>query len=110
MGPPRARWLPVLVLLGWMAYQFARYGFAIGPLIGFGIALLVLLFGESAAQRVARPWRTYLAAALGSAFLGLLLSGIGFTRIALIFWLVLTALALSWAWYWERTEPLPSPD
>jgi len=109
-GARHRRWLFALCFaVAWIVLPILRYGFDGVTLLVGVIGLLASLFGESLARRlrVARPWRSYLWAASASALLALLLFRTGFDPIVLLFWVVLTAMALIWAWYWERTEPLP---
>lgn len=99
-----------LALAVLLAIQFWLYGFGIRALIGFCGLLVILLSGETFAERVPQPWRNYTIIAAISAFAGLLLFSLSFSPILLAFWLVCTAMALFWVWYWERTEPLPNED
>lgn len=78
-------------------------------MLGFCTVLIVLVGSEAFAERVRRPWRDYAIVATASALAGLFLLGVSSSPAALIFWLICTAMALFWVWYWARTErPLPS--
>lgn len=80
-------------------------------MLGFCTVLIVLVGSEAFAERVRRPWRDYAIVATASALAGLFLLGVSSSPAALIFWLICTAMALFWVWYWARTErPLPSGD
>jgi len=108
----RHRWLPSVLFIAFMAFQFFQRGFDLRALAGFIAISLFWGFyfhGAGIWRRilVPRPWRSYLLAALVSAGLALTLFSMGADPIVSIFWLALSALVFAWAWYWERTEPLP---
>lgn len=96
-----------IVLAALLALQIWLYGFSVRALLGFCALLVVLVCAEGFADRVRRPWRNYLIVAAVSAFAGMLLLSLSQSVAALILWLVCTAMALCWVWYWERAEPLP---
>lgn len=105
------RWAGFIPAATWLIYGFVRYGFW-GALPGLFYVGLAFLFWF-AAERLRRPLRSYCFAALAalaldSFILGLQVSGEGLTVTALLFVAALTALLFGWAWFWERTEPLPS--
>lgn len=109
----RHRWLASALFIAFMAFQSFQHGFDFRALAGFvAISLLWIFYfhGEGVWRRirVPRPWRSYLLAALVSLGLALTLFGMGADPIVSIFWLAVSALGFAWAWYWERTEPLPT--
>lgn len=73
----------------------------------FTLSILFATAGTYIGHRVARPLRSYLIALLVSAGLAILLRLVAPNPAAPIFWFALTAFGVFWAWYWERTEPLP---
>ncbi|MBX3565831.1 MAG: hypothetical protein KF730_14775 [Sphingomonas sp.] len=101
------RWLLWLSGLGVLAVFVFRIGFDIAAWLSVAWLLGAMAICMYVATRVKRPRRSYLIAALGSGGVAILLLGIGSSFVAVAFWLVLSALGLCWAWYWERTEPLP---
>lgn len=101
-------WLPLLPFALWLAFSLFRDGFHLSTLIVFGGAMLFFAASLYIGVCVARPLRSYLAAALGSVGLAALLLFLAASVSALLFWLALTALGFAWAWYWERSEPLPT--
>ena len=106
-GTAAKRWLLYLAWLGLATVLLLQDGLDAATLCLLGALALIAAAGWYIATRVARPWRSYFAVALGSACLAALFVSLRFTIVALAFWLVLTLLALTWAWYWEWTEPLP---
>lgn len=106
---PGHRWFVSAVILGYLAFQLFYDGFSLEALVGFLVIVLFWFFGDAMIRRVRvpRPWRSYLIAGLVSAALGLLFFRMSLDPIVVYFWLAISAGGLFWAWYWERTEPLP---
>ena len=72
-----------------------------------GQRLPLRVWAELRSQRSTSTWVGYLIALLVSAGLAILLRLVAPNPAAPIFWFALTAFGVFWAWYWERTEPLP---
>jgi len=109
---PDTRWkrdalLGALPGVAWMAFMLVRGGFGAYWLGLFTLSILFATAGTYIGHRVARPLRSYLIALLVSAGLAILLRLVAPNPAAPIFWFALTAFGVFWAWYWERTEPLP---
>jgi len=109
---PDTRWkrdalLGALPGVAWMAFMLVRGGFG-----AYWLRLVTQRIPSPAAvpntgHRAARPRRGYPIALLVSAGLATLLRLVAPNPAAPIFWFALTAFGVFWAWYWERTEPLP---
>lgn len=101
-------WLLLLFYLIWFAISLLHDGIDLRRNALLSLMLIFMAASLYVGNCVARPARSYLAVALGSLALAAILITTATNADALLFWFALTMLGLAWAWYWERTEPLPS--